>query len=323
MNSTREKKSFLWYVAGVFWNHDERRLRALWRLVGAGVCTAILTFIFGIPFFVVSKAQPAPYVQKLILYAAAAVAIGLSTRYLDRRRLSDTGLYAKRDWWIDLGFGAVLGAALMAVVFVVELGAGWVSVRETCFSSDPARSFAAAILLPVLLNLVVGIVEELAFRGYLLLNLAEGFSGRRVGARWALVVAWLFTSGVFGIAHGLLPNATVTSTANIVLAGIWLGLGYVLTGSLAVSIGAHMTWNFFQGYVFGFPVSGARDFSTTFLAIEQGGPAVWTGGAFGPEGGLLGLFAFVLGILLVAVWVRVRYGKLAFFTAIANPPAEQ
>jgi len=93
-----------------------------------------------------------------------------------------------------------------------------------------------------------------------------------------------------------------------------------LTGSLAIPIGIHITWNFFQGYVFGFPVSGGRDFSTTFIAIQQGGPTVWAGGDFGPEGGLIGLLAMMLGILLVIAWVRFRYRRLRLFTAIAESP---
>ena len=94
-----------------------------------------------------------------------------------------------------------------------------------------------------------------------------------------------------------------------------------MTGSIAIPIGIHVSWNFFQGHVFGFPVSGGKDFFTTVVAIEQGGPELWTDGAFGPEAGLIGLFGFVLGALLVTVWIRVRYDGLSLFTAIADPPA--
>lgn len=191
----------------------------------------------------------------------------------------------------------------MTLIFLVELAASWITISETFYSANSSQPFLVAILLPVLLFLIVGIAEELMFRGYLLLNLAEGFNFRIIGSRRALIFSWLLTSALFGFAHFIKPNATVTSSVNIALIGMWLGLGYVLTGSLAIPIGIHITWNFFQGNVFGFPVSGGKDFSTTFVVTEQGGPELWTGGAFGPEAGLLGLLALVLGVLLVVAWV--------------------
>jgi membrane protease YdiL (CAAX protease family) len=254
---------------------------------------------------------------------ATVAAIWLATRFLDRRKFSDTGIQLKKDWWIDLGFGLVLGALLMAAIFLVELAAGWITISETFRTVNSGQLFVVAILLPALFYLSVGIAEELAFRGYMLLNVAEGFNLRFISPRGALIISWLLTSALFGIAHAIRPNATVVSCVNITLAGMWLGLGYILTGNLAISIGAHITWNFFQGHVFGFPVSGTNFFPTTFVAIEQGGPELWTGGAFGLEASLMGLFAVALGALLVVVWVRIRYGKLTLFTAIANPPPER
>jgi membrane protease YdiL (CAAX protease family) len=245
----------------------------------------------------------------------------LATRFLDKRPFSDTGIHVKRDWWIDLGFGLLLGALLMTFIFLVELAAGWITISEVFHTTEVGQPFSVAILPPIFLFLVVGFTEELVFRGYLLPNLAEGFNFRFISPRGALILSWLLTSALFGIGHATLPNATVVSSVYIALAAIWFGLAYVLTGSIAIPIGAHITWNFFQGHVFGFPVSGGKDFSATFIALEQGGPGVWTGGAFGPEAGLLGLFAFVLGALLVGVWIRIRYRRLVLVAAIANPPA--
>ena len=321
MITANKKKNWVLSVASIFWNYNEHRLRLVWRLASMGILAAVLTFILGMPFFALRGGFSAPYVEKIVLYVAIAMAVGLATRFFDRRRFADVGIFLKQEWWLDLGFGLLLGAFLMTIIFLVELSAGWVTVRDLFVTEGMGQPFLVAILLPVLLNLLVGIVEELVFRGYLLLNLAEGFNGRYFSPHRSVIIAWLFTSVIFGVAHGFLPNATVVSTINIVLAGIWLGLVFVLTGSLAASIGAHITWNLFQGYVFGFPVSGGRDFSTSVIAIQQGGPDLWTGGAFGPEGGLLGLLGFVFGILLMAVWVRRRYDRWAVHSALAYPPS--
>jgi uncharacterized protein len=91
----------------------------------------------------------------------------------------------------------------------------------------------------------------------------------------------------------------------------------VLTGRLGLPIGIHITWNFFQGNVFGFPVSGNVFQAATFLAINQTGPRLWTGGAFGPEAGLIGLIAISLGSVLTVIWVQARYHRVRLYTPLA------
>ncbi len=86
------------------------------------------------------------------------------------------------------------------------------------------------------------------------------------------MLAWFASSIALGVLHVFNPNASLISTLYLVLAGLFLGLGLVMTGSLAIPIGLHITWNFFQGNVFGFPVSGNDYPGATIFSIEQGGP---------------------------------------------------
>jgi hypothetical protein len=115
------------------------------------------------------------------------------------------------------------------------------------------------------------------------------------------------------------------STFIIFLWGILFGAAYILTGRLAMPIGIHIAWNLFQGNVFGFPVSGTTFSSetVTIFSIQQSGPELWTGGAFGPEGGLLGLLVIIAGIFLIVGWVRIRYGSIKLHLQLAQPPSPE
>jgi membrane protease YdiL (CAAX protease family) len=332
VTTTAESKRTRSALARVFWSAEQRRARAFWRICALLGMFLLGTLIFGLAFGLAivglfgSAADPAApaflFVGSAAALLAALLSVWLAGRFLDRRPLADFGFHLGRDWWLDLGFGLALGALLMTGIFLIERAAGWVVIVETFRRSAAGPPFALAILAPLFVFLCVGIYEELLMRGYLLRNLAEGFSSRRIGPRTALILAWALSSAIFGLAHAANPNATLVSTLNIALAGVFLGLGYVLTGELAIPIGLHITWNFFQGNVYGFPVSGAATRAATFIAIEQRGPALWTGGAFGPEAGLIGIAALLIGSLLIVVWVRVRYGASRLCARLALYGAE-
>lgn len=323
----------------VFWNEQQRRLRTLWRLLGTTLLFTVLMILLGLASGAIAAlwmavAGTSPQVALLELssspgFRMAGSLFGLlivlagmwiTARLIDRRPFADFGFRLDGDWWVDLGFGLALGALLMAGIFLIEWAAGWIAITGTLQTANSSQSFALALVPPLVIFLAVGIYEELISRGYLLQNLAEGLDWPVLKTRGAIVLAWLLSSLLFGLAHASNPNATVISTFNLILAGIFLGLGYVLTGELAIPIGLHITWNFFQGVVFGFPVSGLAP-ATTFIAIVQGGPDLWTGGAFGPEAGLMGILAMLAGSLLVLLWVHWRRGQIALQDGVARPPA--
>jgi uncharacterized protein len=287
-------------------------LAGAFLLAGTGAGSSSTSALAGSPLL--------PVIGGVAGLGGALLSVWLAGRFLDRRPFADFGFHLSVGWWLDLLFGMALGALLMTTVFLVQSGLGWVTVTGSFESLVPGAPFWLAVLVPATLFVCVGFYEELVFRGYQLRNAAEGLNSSSLGPRGAVVLAWALSSAFFGYLHAANPSATILSTANVALAGLMLGCGYVLTGELAIPIGLHVTWNFFQGTVFGFPVSGLRIGGATFLSIEQGGPDLWTGGPFGPEGGLLAPAAMALGIVLTALWVRLRRGRVAVHTPIAKGP---
>jgi hypothetical protein len=84
--------------------------------------------------------------------------------------------------------------------------------------------------------------------------------------------------------------------------GFDLAYGYIRTRQLWLPIGLHLGWNFFEGTVYGFQVSGMEGLPRLVLQ-HVAGPVIWTGGSFGPEAGLL---------MILAVGVNV--GMIYLFT---------
>jgi hypothetical protein len=84
----------------------------------------------------------------------------------------------------------------------------------------------------------------------------------------------------------------------------------------------HISWNFFQGHVFGFPVSGNTASEATILETADRGPGLWTGGAFGPEAGLIILPASLVAAGAILLWVKARHGKVGLHLPLATPPRE-
>lgn len=319
---------------------EEGRLRALWRLAiqyaAYMVLVPLLFNLLVVTWLLAGSggqavsggldtsaflASPAlPLVSAVAGLVGAALTVWLAGRFLDRRPFSEFGFHLGAGWWLDFLFGMVLGALLMTIVFLVELGLGWVRITGAFETYGTGAPFAISMLLPVAAFLCVGFSEETVFRGYQLKNAAEGLNYPAIGPRGAILLAWVSSSVFFGVLHADNPSATPISTFNIVLAGLMLGFGYVLSGELAIPIGLHITWNLFQGAVYGFPVSGFGPFGATLLATKQVGPDLWTGGSFGPEGGLLVPAVMLLGLCLIALWTYLRTGDVSLHSRIAEGP---
>lgn len=300
----------------IFWNTEQNRLRTGWRvLIQLILFIAVLLgeniFIdsFGIGWLSIILAN--------LIYLAGGLGLSwLMARFIDRRMYADFGFHLNRKWWLDFGFGLTLGAFLITGVFLSMRAVGWLTITQTA-TTNFELPFGLAFLLKVVTFTIIAINEELTFRGYQLKNLAEGFIYKNISSQSAIVLAFLFSSTVFGLAHLVNPNATILSTFNIVMLGLAIGLPYLLTGELGISIGLHLTWNLFQGTVYGFAVSGNSP-TIHFFSIQQTGPSLWTGGTFGPEGGLMCLVWLIVGCGLTILWIKWLRKYATLYTPLAT-----
>lgn len=225
----------------------------------------------------------------------AVLVVGLTflfRRFIDRRSFKGLGLATTPGWIGETLMGLLMGFGVMFLIFALEWVTGMSAVH---LASTSMPRLALRLAGYAVMYAAVGLTEELMFRGYLLQTLRE----------WpGTVVAVALTSLTFGLLHACNPNVSPLALAYLVLAGLVFAYAYLTTGRLWWPIAMHFSWNFFQGPVFGLPVSGVPP--DGIFVLETTGPAWITGGEFGPEAGVTGLAA--LGFITAAIWA---WGRIA------------
>lgn len=216
-----------------------------------------------------------------------------------------TGRLIHRDGWATwreagLGRGAwtvgplvsafAAGLGVVLVPAALLLGTGAARFEPAMATDSPAfvTWSAVALLAPAAL------AEELLFRGYVFGACLGG-----VGRVGAVVV----TSVAFGLAHLFNPGPTVASIAGVTCAGVFLAVVRLSTGSLVTAGMAHFGVNFAQAAVLHASVSGLALQAPGYRYVATG-PAWLTGGAWGPEAGLVTVAAFAAASFLYLKWWR-------------------
>ena len=152
------------------------------------------------------------------------------------------------------------------------------------------------LLTAFLMFLLVAVGEEIIFRGVLF---------RWIDEKWGFAVALTVSALLFGLMHLPQPGATLWSSFAIAVeAGLLLGAAYKYAGTLWLPIGIHWAWNFTQGNIFGFEVSGG-DAGDSLVHPLVSGPDILTGGAFGAEASVI---TVAIGLAL-SVWFIVKVSR--------------
>lgn len=201
-------------------------------------------------------------------------------KYIEKISLKMVGLTWKHKLK-DFISGGILGIVLISLGSGILISLGLISIQSFTFN-------ALLLLKSLILFMAVAVNEEVMARGNILRTLMES-----MGKYWALLVSAV----IFSLLHGLNPGITFIGFTNIFLAGILLGIYYIHTKNLWFPIGLHLTWNYFQGPVWGYSVSGEeiRGLVTQKLL----GIDLLTGGKFGFEASLICTIIMVVAILAI------------------------
>jgi len=279
---------------------DERRLRTLWRLTVFLLIYLFFNIFFGGVLFIFTKGilkqESIFYVYVVATFLGTCLAIYYARRFLDRRSFVSLGLSWKNLAGRDLIFGLSLTGLMMGLIYFFEQKAGWLDFEGFNWDSTSFTRVILGIVVMFVLFILVGLNEELLYRGYVLQNLADGMN---------LFWGFLLSSAVFSLNHYANPSFSLSAFVGLFVSGLFLAYPYLRTRQLWLSFGLHIGWNFFEGPVFGFQVSGLTNMPRLILQTVRG-PALVTGGEFGPEAGLVLLPALLLCTFLIYFYTRGR-----------------
>ena len=206
-------------------------------------------------------------------------------KVIEKNPLSSLG-FVKRNWLKYLVWGIMISLVQMGVIALVYQVSGIGSFVLNELSLEPLLFILG--LFPFWL--LQGGTEEVATRGWLL---------TRIAARTNLPLAIAISSSLFGILHMGNAGVTFLSVLNIILDGVLAGLLFIYTDSIWLVVAQHGTWNYVQGNLLGFQVSGTGADASIFSFTMGDGPDWLTGGVFGAEGSIITTLVLLVSLLIV------------------------
>lgn len=263
------------------------RLRAGWRIL-------VFFLLLFYPLWQITLLLWSQLLVRYLIFFCLTLALSfLLARYLDKRPIATIGFMFHSRWLKEYLLGVLIGLVLVSILFIFELGMGYVEVKLNNITLSLLKNI---FIFSLVITIFQSAFEELAFRGYMFQNLIEGTN---------TIIATVALSALFGIGHLMNPNSSWVAAINLAAFGVLHAFCYICTKSLWLPSGLHFSWNFFMGKIYSLPVSGTQS-SNTILLLERKGPTWFTGGNFGPEAGIPALILLITTCFFIYYWKRIK-----------------
>jgi uncharacterized protein len=272
--------------------YRDGRLRPPWRILIFFLFFFLLAAAGSVAISVLPR-HPLQWAGLIVMTLAALVAGWILLIRVEARPPGALGFPLHVSAIRETFGGLAIGGALIGAAVLLLLVTG--SAR---FASDGGTvgAYLGFVAWTLLFFGIAAAFEEVIFRGYPFQVLVEW-----IGA-WP---ATLIASALFSALHAQNPNITALAFVNIFLAGVLLSVAYLKTRSLWFATGVHVGWNWTMASMLDFPVSGLG-FDTPLYSGVATGPDWWTGGAFGPEAGVVGTIVAIGGSIWIVASRRIR-----------------
>ena len=224
----------------------------------------------------------------LFSFAFISLLIFFRVKVIEKRSLSSIG-FNKNNWLKKYSLGFLIGLVMMSIIVLILLLFGYITVEKNPI--QPVGVSAISSVLVILFGWIIqGATEEIVTRGWLLNVLSSKYN---------IGFGLLISSTLFGLMHLTNPNVNYIAVINIILVGLFYGLYVIKTNDLWSVCGMHSAWNFAQGNIFGFEVSGLDISVGTLIDLNLVENDFITGGVFGPEASIVATFVLLLSIIIL------------------------
>ena len=266
-------------------------------LIGSLATVPLFLALRNIPLFFNNKDLLSLLIT-LFSFAFISLLVFFRVKVIEKRSFSSIG-FNKNNWLKKYSLGFLIGLAMMSIIVLILLPFGYITVDKNPI--QPVGVSAIASVLVILFGWIIqGATEEIVTRGWLLNILSTKYN---------IGVGLLISSTLFGLMHLTNPNVNYIAVINIILVGLFYGLYVIKTNDLWAVCGMHSAWNFAQGNIFGFKVSGLDVSVGSLIDLNLVGSDFVTGGIFGPEAGITATF-----ILLASIGILLFIDKKRYFS---------
>ena len=193
-------------------------------------------------------------------------------KLFEEKKINKMGITSIKKGYKELVIGLVLGAITMSIVAIIIIAIGNVKLINPI--SKPQISIS--LLYGLIGFIFVGFGEEILSRGYIMSVL------KQTRNKWFILIG---PALIFAALHLGNNGIDVLSFINLFLVGVLFAYMFMKSKNIWMPIGYHITWNYFQGYIWGFGVSGIS--VNGLYKVENVTNNIINGGAFGPEGGII------------------------------------